>query len=188
MAQTFERWLGRLMSAVAMAAGVVLLLIALTVTFDVLKRWFTGRPITGVFEVVEVLMVVVSMGVLGLVEWQHRQLNVDVFTHRARGRMALAVVMLDKLLALVFISVLLSMAATEWLKAYSGGYLRRGIIEIPTVYVMGMIVAGAALTWIAAAWGLVKAALCFPGRRIYRVPGSGTEIGGAASGPSVGTH
>lgn len=186
--QAFERGLGRLLNWVAMGAGVVLLLIALTVTFDVAKRWFTGRPITGVFESVELMMVVVSMGVLGLVEWQHRQLNVDVFTHRARGRTALGVVILDKALAVLFMSVLLAMAGFEWVKAYNGWYLRRGMVEIPIVYMMGMIVAGAGLTWLAAAWGLVKALACLPGGRIYRVPDGGPAIGGAPTGPATGAH
>lgn len=188
MVQSIERFLGRVLNAVALVAGFALLVIAITVTFDVMKRWITGKPIIGVFEGVEMLLVLVTMGVLGLVEWQHRQLNVDVFTHRAHGKLAIAIVLLDKALAVLLMSVLVSMASIEWMKAYNGWYLRRGMVEIPIVIPMGMIVIGSALTWLAAAWGLGKALVCLLTGRIYRVPDTGTEIGGATTGPATGAH
>ncbi len=188
MAITIERLIGRIMGWVAMFAGALLFLMALTVSTDVVKRAITGKPILGVFEGVEMLLVAVTMGVLGLVEWQHRQLNVDVFTHRARGRFAVLLVVLDKALALLLIGILVKMAADEWLKAWNGWYLRRGMVEIPIVVPLGLILIGAVLCWLAAAWGCVKAVICFFTGGIYRVVDTGVEIGGAASGPAIGSH
>lgn len=188
LTQSLEHLIGRVLNAISLFAGALLFLMAVIVTTDVLKRWLTGKPINGVFESVEVMLVAVIMGVLGLVEWQHRQLNVDVFTHRARGRLALGFLVLDKGLALLFIGVLLAMACTEWLKAWNGWYLGRGLVAIPIVVPMGFIVVGAALCWIAAAWGFGKGIACIVTGGKYRVPQSETEIGGAASGPAVGSH
>lgn len=187
MAKRIETLIGRLLSAFGMIAGALLLLIAIIITVDVTKRWFTGKPILGVFEGVELLMVAVTMLVLGMVEWQHRQLNVDVFSHRARGRMALFLVVLDKALALLFIGILVTMSAGEWKKAYSGWFLRRGMVEIPIVYPMGLIVIGAVLTFIAAAWGLGKALLCMVTGGAYEVPDRDMTIGGREAGTAGGT-
>lgn len=187
MAKRIEKLIGRLLSAFGMIAGGLLLLIAVIITVDVTKRWFTGKPILGVFEGVELLMVAVTMLVLGMVEWQHRQLNVDVFSHRARGRSALFLVVLDKALTLLFIGVLVTMSAGEWLKAYSGWFLRRGMVEIPIVYPMGLIVTGAVLTFVAAAWGLGKAIWCLVSGAPYEVPDRGISIGGREPGTAGGS-
>jgi TRAP-type C4-dicarboxylate transport system permease small subunit len=181
LAARIETLIGRALNGVALLAGALLFLIAVVVTMDVLKRWITGRPILGVFEGVEVLLVAVTMGVLGLVEWQQRQLNVDVFTHRARGRTAVALVALDKALAALLVGVLLAMAAAEWAKAWNGWYLRRGMVEIPIVVPMGILVAGSGLTFIAAAWGCGKAVACLAVGRPYQVPMTGVEIGAPAA-------
>lgn len=188
MTQTLERCIDRVLYAISLVAGALLFLMAVIVTTDVLKRWLTGKPIIGVFESVEVMLVAVIMGVLGLVEWQHRQLNVDVFTHRARGRLAVGLIVLDKALALLFIGILLAMACTEWLKAWNGWYVGRGLVAIPIVVPMGFIVVGAALCWIAAAWGFGKGIACFVTGRNYRVPQTEAEIGGAAAGPAAGSR
>ncbi len=188
MAARIEAVIGRVLNAVALLAGALLFLIAVVVTTDVLKRWLTGKPILGVFETVEVMLVAVTMGVLGLVEWQQRQLNVDVLTHRARGRPALFFLVLDKALAALFIGVLLAMAAAEWMKAWNGWYLRRGMVEIPIVIPMGMLMVGSALTLVAALWGFGKALACLVAGRPYRVPMTDAEIGGAATGPATAPH
>jgi TRAP-type C4-dicarboxylate transport system permease small subunit len=191
MARIVEDLIGKVLNAVALLAGSLLFCIALIVTTDVLKRWITGKPILGVFEAVEVLLVAVTMGVLGLVEWQQRQLNVDVFTHRAQGRWALFFLIIDKFFAALFVGVLVSMASLEWLKAWNGWYLRRGMVEIPIVIPMGFLLFGAFLTLVAAVWGLMKAVSCFWSGRVYEVPMTDGRIGHVNSGVAMrdsGSH
>lgn len=182
MVRILEDLIGKVLNAVALLAGSLLFCIALIVTTDVLKRWITGKPILGVFETVEVMLVAVTMGVLGLVEWQQRQLNVDVFTHRAQGRWALLFLIIDKFFAALFLGVLLSMASLEWLKAWNGWYLRRGMVEIPIVIPMGFLLFGAFLTWVAAVWGFMKAITCFWSGQVYEVPMTDGRIGQRNSG------
>ena len=45
----------------------------------------------------------------------------------------------------------------EWLLAWRGGYMRRGMLEIPTTVLLSAIVVGAALVWIALIWQTIKA-------------------------------
>jgi TRAP-type C4-dicarboxylate transport system permease small subunit len=113
-----------------MLGGAALLVMAVMISADVVRRAVTGRPFIGVFETTETLLVAVIFLVLGLVEWQHRQLSVDVFVIRARGRLRLAFVVLDKALTVLVLGILLWFSATEWYKAWAGGFLRRGMVEI----------------------------------------------------------
>ena len=188
MIDRIEGFISRVLNAVAMFSGIILFLIAVVTTIDVLKRWITGIPILGIFEGVEVMLVAVTMGVLGLVEWQQRQLNVDVFTHRMRGRTALAFLTLDKGLAALFIGALCAMAAIEWVKAWNGWYLRRGMVEIPIVVPMGLLLLGGGLTLVAALWGFCRALVCTITGAPYRVPMTGAVIGREATGPALSTH
>lgn len=188
MIDRIENFISIVLNAVALLAGIILFLIAVVTTTDVLMRWITGKPILGVFEAVEVMLVAVTMGVLGLVEWQQRQLNVDIFTHRMRGRTALAFLALDKGLSALFIGALCAMAALEWGKAWNGWYLRRGMVEIPIVVPMGMLLLGGGLTLLAALWGFGRALTCTITGTPYRVPMIGAVIGREPAGPALSTH
>jgi len=183
--RAIERILGAVLHVAANVAGALLLVMAVMVTVDVLKRWLTGKPIIGVFEGTEMLLVAVTFLVLGLVEWQHRQLNVDVLTHRARGRLAIAFVALDKGLTVLLLGILVSVAVPEWLKAWNGWYLRRGMVEIPIVIPMGLIVAGASLTFLAALFGFAKAVRSVVAGAPFVVPDTGQVIGAAMPAPSA---
>jgi TRAP-type C4-dicarboxylate transport system permease small subunit len=181
------RAVDRLLNAASMVAGVALLAMAVMICADVTKRAVTGRPFTGVFEFTETMLVAVIFLVLGLVEWQHRQLNVDVLIMRARGRARLAFVVLDKALTVLVLGILLWFSAAEWLKAWSGWFLRRGLVEIPTVVPLGILVVGTALTLLAAVIGLLRALGCIGEGRPMDIPGGGTVGDAAPSGPAL-TH
>jgi TRAP-type C4-dicarboxylate transport system permease small subunit len=183
------RALDRLLNAAALLGGAALLAMAVMISADVLRRALLGRPFTGVFEATETLLVAVIFLVLGLVEWQHRQLNVDILVIRARGRLRLAFVVLDKALTVLVLGILLWFSAAEWHKAWTGGFLRRGMVEIPTAIPLGVLVVGTALTLAAALVGLLRALACLGAGRPMAVPGAhGATLGDAApSGPAL-TH
>jgi len=184
----FLRAVDQLLQGAALAGGVALLLMAVMVTTDVLLRTATGHPVTGVFETTETMLVAVIFLVLGLVEWQHRQLNVDILTGATRGRMRLAFTVLDKGLTVLILGILLWLATGEWLKAWQGNFLRRGMVEIPTVIPLGLLVLGTALAMLAAAVGLLRALGCLVQGRPMMVPGGGSLGDSAATPPSLPTH
>jgi TRAP-type C4-dicarboxylate transport system permease small subunit len=145
VAAKLERaWIGTL-RACAGLSGLGLFLLSVMITGDVMVRWLTGRPIIGVFEIAEVLFVLVTFFAVALVYRDDRQLRVDALSALARGRTAASLRLLDGIAGLLFFFVVLWTGGAEWLKAYLGGFLRRGLVEIPSAIPLGFIVLGSLL-------------------------------------------
>lgn len=144
-----------------------LVAIGLMVTADVLIRWATGRPISGVFEVTSLMLVVAIFLPLGFMQYEKLHIRVDIISSRARGRWAAALDVLDAAAGILVFGLLLWAAAGEFLTAYRGSFRLRGIIEIPTALQIGFIVFGTALILVALGYLLVKSlrALRRPGTR-----------------------
>jgi TRAP-type C4-dicarboxylate transport system permease small subunit len=138
--------------------AVTLLLMGVLVTIDVAVRWLTGRPITGVFEVASLMLVVAIFLPLGFMQYQKLHIRVDIISSHARGRWAASLDILDAVAGLIVFGLLIWAAAGEFLKAYRGNFRMRGIIEIPTAFELGVIVFGTALILIALLHSLVKSA------------------------------
>ena len=81
-----------------------------------------------------------------------------------------------------------AMAAAEWVKAWNGWYLRRGMVEIPIVLPMGLLLLGCGLTLVAALWGFGRALVCTFTGASYRVPMTDAVIGREPTGPALSTH
>lgn len=133
------------------ASGVLLLILACVIVVDVLARWAFNRPVPGVFETAQVTFVVVSFLALGWVQWQRRQMRVEVLSARVRGRPARAMEAVTHLLALVFFGMLLWRATFQWLEAWEIGDVQQGLVQIPMVIPIGGMIAGTVLLWLALA-------------------------------------
>jgi len=96
------------------------------------------------------------------VQFGNQHLRVDILSSRARGRTAGGLRVLDSLTALFFYGVILVSACREWIKAWQGGFLRRGFIQIPTTVLMSAIVIGCALICLTILWQLARGA-----RQVY---------------------
>lgn len=137
-----ERALRAVLMAFAYLGAVGLLALSVMVTADVALRWLTGRPFVGVFELSEVLLVLVTFSAVGLVHLDNRQLSVDILAVRARGRTAAALRIFDAVVGILVFGLLLWKSWEEFWKAVHAGFLRRGMIEIPTAIPVGFIVLG----------------------------------------------
>ncbi len=142
MTATLDRVLERLLIYSAWVSGIALFCLAAMITVDVFVRWLTGRPFIGVFEVSQVILVVVTFLAIGLVQYRQRQLRVDIFSARAKGLSARLLTVLDCVIGLAFFGLLLWTGGMEWVKAYTGEYLRRGMVEIPTAIPLAFLVIG----------------------------------------------
>ena len=145
-------WEGRfaaLVRASGVLGGLVVFLMTVMVTADVIMRNITGKPITGVFEVSQVSLLIATFLVLAYVQYYDKQLKADIFSSRAQGRKRAAVRLLDGVLSFCFFGILLWTGSEEWVKAYQGDFLKRGLIDIPTVIPLGVLVFGTALTLLA---------------------------------------
>jgi TRAP-type C4-dicarboxylate transport system permease small subunit len=147
--RTLTRILDMLFRAAALVAALALMAIAIMITSDVLLRWLTGHPLTGVFEFSTVLLVLVTFLPLALVQFRNQQLHVDILTEHIKGRPGAALTLLDALAGLCVFGLLLHTSFNEFLKAYLGGFLLRGMIEIPTAIPLGTIVVGTVLMLLA---------------------------------------
>lgn len=132
-----------------------LIAIAVMITTDVLVRWISSRPITGVFEFSGVLLVMVTFLPLGLVLFTNQQLRIDIIQQYVKGRVAAGFGLIDAAIGLLVFGLLLLVGTEETLKAYNGRFLLRGMIEIPTWIPNAMICAGALFAVLAHAFQTV---------------------------------
>jgi len=147
-----ERWLDRTLSPVALVAGAMLGLLSLMVCTDVFVRWATGRPLIGVFELAETLLVYATFLSLAYVQLKNQQLRVDILSARARGRLAGLLNLLECVASVLVYGAIAAFSGQEWWKAFRGGFLRRGMLEIPTTVLLTPITVGAFLVVCVLVW------------------------------------
>ncbi len=154
----------RLFDVAATMAAVILLLMTVMITIDVLMRWLIGTSIVGIFEVSQVALIAVTFLVLGYVQHTGQQLTVDILSARARGTLAIFLALLNSIVSLVIFGALLWSGIAEWLSAYSGGYMRRGLIDIPNIVPLGFLILGTGLLVLALILSLLRNLLAFAGQ------------------------
>lgn len=133
------------LKAITSLNAIVLLGLAVMITCDVTYRWVFGRPILGVFEFSEILLVLITFLAIAHVQFSGRQLRVDLLVRKAKGRMAGALGLLDGLVGLAFFGILLWTSTHDWWEALLGNFLGRGMLQIPTAIPIGLIAVGTAL-------------------------------------------
>ena len=152
-----ERVLDRALFPVAVLAGLMLGVMSVMVTADVAVRWSTGRPVIGVFELTETMLVYCTFLSLAYVQLKNQHLRVDILSARAKGRLAGVLNVLECVASMFVYSLIALYTGHEWVKAHQGGFLRRGMLEIPTSYLLAPITIGAALVVLVLVWQLVQA-------------------------------
>lgn len=141
----FSRVWGRLLAWLTWLSGLGLLALATMITVDVAYRWLFGRPVLGVFEFSEILLLAITFMAIAYVQFSGRQLTIDILSGRARGRLAAGLVVLDVLAGLAFFGILLWTCAFDWWEALHGNYLGRGMLQIPTALPLGFVLVGTGL-------------------------------------------
>jgi len=147
-----SRFLSRLFEGAATIGAIGLIAIALMITIDVFVRWATGRPIVGVFEFSGVLLVMVTFLPLGMVLFTNQQLRVDIILELVKNKTVAVLGLVDVAIGLIVFGLLLWIGTDEFLKAYQGRFLLRGMIEIPTWIPNAMIWMGTLMAILALAY------------------------------------
>jgi TRAP-type C4-dicarboxylate transport system permease small subunit len=150
-------------------AGLCVLGLAIMITTDVILRWWTGVPITGVFEIAEILLLLMVFLSFPYLHFQSQEMSVDLLRSNVTGKIAKTFSFFDVVLSSAFFALLTWDAASDFLVAVERGYTGRGLIKVPTAIPLGIIVFGAFLT--------VLALLT----RTYKPPSSVVESQEAAS-------
>lgn len=153
-------------------AASLLLFIAAVTSLDVSVRWLTGQPLTGVFEISGIALVAVTMLALPSVLLRRQQLRVDILFEQAAPSVKRALTGLDCVIGIAVLGALFYGAAEETIKAFTGGYLQRGTIAIPTWLPNACIWLGVAFAGLVLAMQLIETILTrWHGKGLLQVPG-----------------
>jgi TRAP-type C4-dicarboxylate transport system permease small subunit len=139
----------------AILAGVFLFIISFLITIDVLVRWIYGKPFVGVFEVSEVVLLIATFLAAALVQHTGKQMRVEILVMRLKGKKRYLFDAWADLLGFIFIGLLCWEGIFEWVDAWQGNFLRRGMIEIPNTIHLGFLVVGSSLLALTFLTGLV---------------------------------
>lgn len=136
------------------------------VTFDVVYRALSGRPVRGVFEMTEVMLTGMTFLALSGVQARGQQLRVDILTQGLVGRKQTAVRLLDGIATSIFFCVLLWTASVDFVEALQLRLSGTGLVRVPAAVPLGLVVFGTVCLLITLAIGISRdvAALWF-GRR-----------------------
>lgn len=132
----------------AIFAGACLFCIAALTTVDVTVRWFRGVPITGVFEIAQIMLLLMTCFALPLLHYQRRELSVDIFRAQARGGLKWFMEALDIIAGLLFFALLTWTAWVDFSTAFARGFRAQGLLRIPTAIPLGIVTIGAALVFV----------------------------------------
>jgi TRAP-type C4-dicarboxylate transport system permease small subunit len=122
--------------------GLLFFLLSIAITLDVVVRWIVGKPIVGVFEISQIVFLACTFLVLGLAQNKERHIRVDILIGKMKGKPRNIMEAIVGLLGLSFFLVLLYIGCKEWLAAWQGDYVRRGLIDIPNTIHLGFVVFG----------------------------------------------
>lgn len=176
----WESQFAALVRICGIAGGLVILLMTVMVTVDVFVRNITGSPITGVFELSQVALLIATFLVLGYVQYYDRQLKADIFSASTKGRTRAAFRLLDGVLGFLFFGILVWTGSAEWIKALNGNFLKRGLIDIPTVIPLGVLVVGTLLALLSLSLSIFRSLHCLrtgePDEAPLETSGEGTPL------------
>jgi TRAP-type C4-dicarboxylate transport system permease small subunit len=94
--------------------GIVLICMMLITVCDVVGRYFFNRPITGVYEITECMMVVIVFLFFGHTQATKGHINIDFIVMRLPDRLRLAVAVFTHVVSLVMVIILTWMSIIRW--------------------------------------------------------------------------
>lgn len=136
----FERTLARSRRLLAMGSTLALLAIVAGVGVDTLLRYFANRPVAGMLEGVELLLVFAVFAGLAQTQAEGGHITIDAFTERLHDRVRVFVRALTALLALLlFAAVTWATGAYAW-RSWQMNEYSAGLIAFP-IYPSRFVVA-----------------------------------------------
>ena len=98
-------------------SGLLFFFLSVAITLDVLVRWIVGKPIVGVFEFSQIVFLICTFMVLGLVQNRERHIRVDILIAMLKGRSRHIMEAFVRLMGLSLFTILLYVGCKEWLAA-----------------------------------------------------------------------
>ena len=156
-AQGPNGFLRRVIEGWALLGGLLLLAIALMISYSSAAGWLVGKPLPGDVELVEMLTAISVFMMLPYCQLSGANVTADIFTARASKRTVAALELLAALVALGF-SLLLFWRMYEGLLDYRKYVETTTILKIPIWVAYPWALASLALLAIAAVVSVRKAA------------------------------
>lgn len=136
----YERMLARSRRLLALGSNLALLAIMAGVSLDTLLRYFANRPVAGMLEGVELLLVFAVFAGLAQTQADGGHIAIEAFTERLRGRSLAFVRALTAALALaLFAAMTWATGAYAW-RSWQMGEYSAGLIAFP-IYPSRFVVA-----------------------------------------------
>lgn len=151
------RWLVRAADGLAVFAGIVLVLMTLSVGVDVLTRNAFRYPIVGVFDFVESGQVLVVFAGLPKVFLEGANITVDLIDRVSSARWIARLKSAAGILAAAFMVILLVAVSDPALHAWSSGEIKPEL-RLPVYVLWGVVLLGVAASGITAlryAWRVI---------------------------------
>lgn len=123
-------------------AGGLLFILAVIISCDILKRWIFGKPILGVFEISELILLIMTFLALGMVEDTDRQMRVDILSSHIKGIPAKVLKLFTSIIGMLFWGFLLWKGSSDWFAAYKLSDVRSGLVQIPLTLFYGGLIYG----------------------------------------------
>lgn len=137
---SFERVLARSRRLLALGSNLALLAIMAGVGIDTLLRHFANRPVTGMLEGVELLLVFAVFAGLAQTQAEGGHITIDAFTERLHGRARAFMRAFTALLALLLFSAMTwATGAYAW-RSWQMNEYSAGLIAFP-IYPSRFVVA-----------------------------------------------
>ncbi|MGI6452222.1 MAG: TRAP transporter small permease [Syntrophomonadaceae bacterium] len=140
-----NRLLERVCSVSATVGGVILFVVALLITVDVFIRWLVGKPIGGVFEITEVAFLMMVFLSIAFTQYSNRQIRIDILYSLLNEKVRSFLDVINGLVSLIFFGILFWTGTEEFIIAMNEHYVRRGLVEIPTIIPLSFLVFGSIL-------------------------------------------
>ncbi len=140
----FDRTIGLL----AFLARIIVCLMMLGVTTEVITRYFLHRPITGVIEVTEVMILwIVFLGAAWLLR-EDGHVRMEIVVSRLKPAVQTSLNIITSIISAIICLILVRYGAEVTMKVLQDGTRQEGLIGIPTSIVIIIIPLGSLLLFI----------------------------------------
>lgn len=133
---------------IAILGAAAIILMMLSVSADILARKFLGKPIPGVVETNELLMVIIIFMGLGVTQILGKNVRMDAVIVRLRPGIQHGLYLLTTLIVLSLVSLLVWQTAAEAIESISMREFRFGSIPFPMWPSKLALPVGSGLLWI----------------------------------------
>lgn len=129
--------------------GVLLLSLSVMIVIDVIYRYFSGRPLVGVYEISGLILLATIFFAFGFVELNRQHITIDIIPNLARKGMKAFLDCIDAICGLIVFSIILYTSGVDAIESYEFSFSSGGMLRIPLYVPFTIIFIGSLLMCVA---------------------------------------